>query len=87
MAVEISINRATKTMVFPAGEADRIQEIVGGRMRKVGSLTSAGGTNRFVAGGDLDELAEMLRAEGYVVYLVGQKIEIEEDEEDEWWNE
>ncbi len=71
MAVEVSINRATKTMVFPAGEAERIQDIVGGRMRKVGALTSAGGTNRYVAGGDLDELAEMLRESGYVVHLVG----------------
>lgn len=85
MTTEISINRATKTMIFPAGEAERIQEIIGGRMRKVGALTSAGGTNRYVAGGDLDELAEMLREEGYIVHIVGQKIEVEEDDEDEWW--
>ncbi len=84
MAVEITINRATKTVVIPAGEADRIKEIVGGRIRKVGALTGAGGTNRYVAGGDLDELAELLRKAGYEVHLVGQPIEKEEDEE-EWF--
>lgn len=84
MAVEISINRATKTMVMPQGEAEKIKDIVGGRIRKVGSLTSAGGTNRWVAGGDLDELAEVLRAAGYDVLLVGQAITHEEDG-DEWW--
>lgn len=66
MAVEISINRATKTMVMPQGEAEHIKEIVGGRIRKVGALTSAGGTNRWIAGGDLDELADVLRAAGSV---------------------
>ncbi len=84
MAVEITINRATKTVVIPAGEDDRIKEIVGGRIRKVGALTGAGGTNRYVAGGDLDELAELLRKAGYEVHLVGQPIEKEEDEE-EWF--
>ncbi len=84
MAVEITINRATKTVVMPAGEADRIKEIVGGRIRKVGALTGAGGTNRYVAGGDLDELAELLRKAGYKVHLVGQPMEKEEDEE-EWF--
>lgn len=84
MAVEISINRSTKTMVMPQGEAERIKEIVGGRIRKVGSLTSAGGTNRWVAGGDVDELAEVLRSAGYEVLLVGKPISHEEDS-DEWW--
>ncbi|GAP63205.1 hypothetical protein ARMA_1628 [Ardenticatena maritima] len=83
--IEITINRATKTMVFPAGEAERIKEIAGGRVRKVGALTNAGGTNRYVAGGDLDELAELLRAAGYVVNLVGQPLEYEEDDEDDWF--
>lgn len=82
--VEISINRMTKTMVFPAGEAERIKDIVGGRIRKVGALTNAGGTNRYVAGGNLEELAEDLRAAGYEVHLVGQAVEYEEDD-DEWW--
>lgn len=84
MAVEITINRSTKTMVMPQGEAENVKEVVGGRIRKVGSLTSAGGTNRWVAGGDLDELAEVLREAGYEVSLVGQSIVYEEDD-DEWW--
>lgn len=85
MATEITINRATKTMVMPQGEADKIKDIVGGRIRKVGSLTSAGGTNRWVAGGDLNELAQVLRDAGYEVQLVGQEVVYEEDEDDEWW--
>lgn len=84
MAVEITVNRATKTMVMPQGEADKIKDIVGGRIRKVGALTSAGGTNRWVAGGDLEELAQLLREAGYEVHLVGQPVEYEEDDE-EWW--
>lgn len=84
MKVEISINRSTKTMVMPQGEADNVKDIVGGRIRKVGSLTSAGGTNRWVAGGDLEELAEILRDAGYDVQLVGQEIVYEEDDDD-WW--
>jgi hypothetical protein len=84
MAVEITINRSTKTMVMPQGEADKIKDIVGGRIRKVGSLTSAGGTNRWVAGGDLNELAEVLRGAGYDVQLVGQELVYEEDSDDEW---
>lgn len=84
MKVEISINRSTKTMVMPQGEADKVKEIVGGRIRKVGSLTSAGGTNRWVAGGDLEELADLLRDAGYDVQLVGQEIVYEEDDDD-WW--
>ncbi|MDQ4076438.1 MAG: hypothetical protein M3220_09355 [Chloroflexota bacterium] len=84
MAVEITINRSTKTMVMPQGEAENIKEIVGGRIRKVGALTSAGGTNRWVAGGDLEELAEILRKAGYEVHLVGQPMVYEEDD-DEWW--
>lgn len=84
MKVEISINRSTKTMVMPQGEADKVKDIVGGRIRKVGSLTSAGGTNRWVAGGDLEELAEVLRDAGYDVLLVGQEIVYEEDDDD-WW--
>lgn len=84
MSVEISINRSTKTMVMPQGEADKVKDIVGGRIRKVGSLTSAGGTNRWVAGGNLEELAELLREAGYKVLLVGQSIAYEEDD-DEWW--
>ncbi|MCB0078121.1 MAG: hypothetical protein KDD73_11975 [Anaerolineales bacterium] len=82
--VEVTINRATKTMVMAAGEAEQIKEIVGGRIRKVGALTSAGGTNRWVAGGDLDELADILVAAGYDVHLVGQEIAFEEDD-DAWW--
>lgn len=82
--IEISINRMTKTMVFPAGEADRIKDVVGGRVRKVGSLTNAGGTNRYVAGGELEELADMLREAGYEVNLVGPEVEYEEDDS-EWW--
>ena len=70
-------------MVMPQGEAEHIKEIVGGRIRKVGSLTSAGGTNRWVAGGDLEELAEILMSAGYEVHLVGQPLIYEEDEE-EW---
>lgn len=84
MATEITINRSTKTMVMPQGEAERIKDIVGGRIRKVGALTSAGGTNRWVAGGDLEELADILREAGYEVHLVGQPIAYEEDDE-EWW--
>lgn len=84
MAVEITINRSTKTMVMPQGEAEKVKEIVGGRIRKVGSLTSAGGTNRWVAGGDLNELAELLREAGYDVQLVGQEMAYEEDSDDEW---
>lgn len=84
MAVEITINRSTKTMVMPQGEADKIKDIVGGRIRKVGSLTSAGGTNRWVAGGDLNELSDLLRAAGYEVQLVGQELAYEEDSDDEW---
>jgi hypothetical protein len=84
MATEITINRSTKTMVMPQGEADKIKDIVGGRIRKVGSLTSAGGTNRWVAGGDLNELAQVLRDAGYEVQLVGQEMAYEEDDE-EWW--
>ena len=84
MAVEITINRATKTMVMPQGEAEQVKEILGGRIRKVGALTSAGGTNRWVAGGDLDELVELLTEAGYDVHLVGQEIVYEEDE-DAWW--
>lgn len=82
MAVEITINRSTKTMVMPQGEAERIKEIVGGRIRKVGALTSAGGTNRWVAGGDLEELAQLLREAGYEVHLVGQPVAYEEDDDD-----
>lgn len=84
MAVEITINRSTKTMVMPQGEAEKVKEIVGGRIRKVGSLTSAGGTNRWVAGGDLNELAALLREAGYDVQLVGQEMAYEEDSDDEW---
>ena len=84
MSVEISINRSTKTMVMPQGEAEKVKDIVGGRIRKVGSLTSAGGTNRWVAGGDLQELADILREAGYQVQLVGQAMIYEEDD-DEWW--
>lgn len=84
MAIEVTINRSTKTMVMPQGEAENIKEIVGGRIRKVGALTSAGGTNRWVAGGDLEELAAILRDAGYDVHLVGQPIEYEEDD-DQWW--
>jgi hypothetical protein len=83
MATEITINRSTKTMVMPQGEAEKIKEIVGGRIRKVGSLTSAGGTNRWVAGGDLTELTDLLRAAGYDVQLVGQEI-VREEDNDEW---
>jgi hypothetical protein len=83
MATEITINRSTKTMVMPQGEADKIKDIVGGRIRKVGSLTSAGGTNRWVAGGDLSELADLLRVAGYEVQLVGQEVTYEEDD-DQW---
>lgn len=82
MAVEVTINRSTKTMVMPQGEAERIKEIVGGRIRKVGALTSAGGTNRWVAGGDLEELAMLLREAGYEVHLVGQPVAYEEDDDD-----
>ncbi len=85
MATEITINRSTKTMVMPQGEADHIKDLVGGRIRKVGALTSAGGTNRWVAGGDLDELAAVLRDAGYEVHLVGQPVLYEEDDADEWW--
>lgn len=85
MSVEITINRATKTMVMPQGEADHIKEIVGGRIRKVGALTGAGGTNRWVAGGDVDELCTLLRNAGYEVYLVGQAVNYEEAG-DEWWD-
>lgn len=85
MATTISINRSTKTMVMPQGEADHIKEVVGGRIRKVGALTSAGGTNRWVAGGDLDELCELLREAGYEVKLVGQALAYEEEDE-EWWS-
>ncbi len=84
MAVEITINRSTKTMVMPQGEAEKIKDIVGGRIRKVGSLTSAGGTNRWVAGGDLGELADLLRSAGYEVQLVGQEVVFEEDSDEEW---
>ena len=84
MATVITINRSTKTMVMPQGEADHIKEIVGGRIRKVGALTSAGGTNRWVAGGDLDELSALLRGAGYDVQLVGREV-AHEEEEDEWW--
>ena len=84
MAIEVTINRSTKTMVMPQGEAEKIKDVVGGRIRKVGALTSAGGTNRWVAGGDLDELADLLRESGYEVHLVGQAIEYEEDD-NEWW--
>ena len=84
MKIEISINRSTKTMVMPQGEAEKVKDIVGGRIRKVGSLTSAGGTNRWVAGGDLEELAAILREAGYDVQLVGQEIVYEEDDDD-WW--
>ncbi|MBA3533664.1 MAG: hypothetical protein H0T73_17240 [Ardenticatenales bacterium] len=84
MAVEITINRSTKTMVMPQGEAEKIKDIVGGQIRKVGALTSAGGTNRWVAGGNLEELADILRGAGYEVHLVGQPVLYEEDEEDEW---
>lgn len=84
MAVEITINRSTKTMVMPQGEADKIKDIVGGRIRKVGALTSAGGTNRWVAGGDLEELADILREAGYEVHLVVQPLVYEEDDE-AWW--
>lgn len=82
--IEITINRMTKTMVFPAGEADHIKDVVGGRVRKVGALTNAGGTNRYVAGGDLEELADLLRDAGYEVNLVGREMEYEEDDS-EWW--
>ncbi len=81
MAVEVTINRSTKTMVMPQGEAEKIKDIVGGRIRKVGALTSAGGTNRWVAGGDLDELATVLREAGYDVHLVGQPMTYEEDDD------
>lgn len=84
MAVEITINRSTKTMVMPQGEAERIKDIVGGRIRKVGALTSAGGTNRWVAGGDLEELAQLLRDSGYEVHLVGQPV-LHEEDDDAWW--
>ena len=84
MNIEISINRSTKTMVMPQGEAEKVKDIVGGRIRKVGSLTSAGGTNRWVAGGDLEELAAILRDAGYDVQLVGQALVYEEDDDD-WW--
>lgn len=84
MSIEITINRSTKTMVMPQGESEKIKDIVGGRIRKVGALTSAGGTNRWVAGGDLEELADILRDSGYDVHLVGQPIEYEEDD-DQWW--
>ena len=64
----VTINRATKTLIFEPGEKEKIKDALKGRMRW------ETGFNRWLASGDLDEIAEMLRAAGYEVEFIGRKV-------------
>jgi hypothetical protein len=64
----VTINRATKAMIFDLDEKQKIKDALKGRMRW------ETGANRWLANGDLGEIAEMLQAAGYEVGFIGRKI-------------
>ncbi|MCC7354218.1 MAG: hypothetical protein IT330_10710 [Anaerolineae bacterium] len=64
----VTINRATKAMIFEPDEKQKIKDALKGRMRW------ETGANRWLANGDLDEIALMLRSAGYEVDFIGRKM-------------
>lgn len=63
----VTIKRSDRTVVFSMAERDAIREVATGRIRWDSR------TNRWLAVGDLEELAEVLRDAGYEVRFVGPK--------------
>jgi hypothetical protein len=64
----VTINRATKTLIFEPEEKEKIKGILHGRMRW------ETGRNRWFATGDLDEIARALQQAGYEVEFIGRKV-------------
>lgn len=65
--IMVTINRRNRTMVFPVNERDRLRDILKDRIwwdRR---------SNRWAGRGDVEELKEILEAEGYKVRLVGPR--------------
>jgi hypothetical protein len=63
----ITINRKDRTMVFPVNERDKLRDILKDRIwwdRR---------SNRWAGRGDVEELKEILEAQGYEVKLVGPR--------------
>lgn len=63
----IAIHRQKRTMVFPATERDKIRDLLKDRIwwdRR---------SNRWAGRGDVNELKEILEAEGYTVKLTGPR--------------
>ena len=64
----VTINRSTKAMIFEPDEKQKIKDALKGRMRW------ETGANRWLANGDLDEIAQMLQTAGYEVDFIGRKM-------------
>ncbi len=63
----VTIKRSDRTVVFSMGEREAIRELLKGRIRWDRR------TNRWVAIGDLEELAGVLEQAGYEVRFVGPR--------------
>ncbi|MBI4640056.1 MAG: hypothetical protein HY731_05145 [Candidatus Tectomicrobia bacterium] len=62
----VSIHWRTRNVIFPKLEKDQVMMAARGRIRHDYRQ------NRYLAGGDLDELAQFLRDAGYEVELIGR---------------
>lgn len=65
--IVITIKRKDRTMVFPVNERDKLRDLLKDRIwwdRR---------SNRWAGRGDVEELKEILEAQGYEVKLVGPK--------------
>ena len=64
----VTINRVRSAMIFEPDEKQKIKDALKGRMRW------ETGANRWLANGDLDEIAQMLQTAGYEVDFIGRKM-------------
>lgn len=62
----VTINRATKTILVDVEDKAKVKELLHGRMRW------ETGRNRWFATGDLNEIAEILKDDGYEVDFIGR---------------
>ena len=65
--IVVTINRRNRTMVFPVNERDKLRDTLKDRIwwdRR---------SNRWAGRGDVNELKEILEAQGYEVKLVGPR--------------
>jgi hypothetical protein len=68
MEKKITINRRTRNVIFPKLEKEAVMTAAKGRIRHDYRQ------NIYLAGGDLEELAQFLRDAGYDVELVGKAL-------------